>query len=148
MVGQFLPKPLEPEVQQILCMTLTVRLAYKALHAVVNQFLCFRENMTLDEDVRLENNAHRCILDPVCLCVCLVLYHIVCIHKEIDTNEVTDNIIRKRETKRRRVYVYVCVRAWAHTHAHTNTHSRHIHTIHTYMSNLSLHTYHCLCLSL
>ena len=25
-----------------------------------------RENMTLDEDVDLENNAHRCILDPVC----------------------------------------------------------------------------------
>jgi hypothetical protein len=68
-----------------------------------------RENMTLDEDVRLKNNAHRCILDPVCVCVCvlsimpLVLYHIICIHKEIDTNEVTDNIMRKRETKRRRV---------------------------------------------
>ena len=32
-----------------------------------------RENMTLDEDVRLENNAHRCILDPVCVCVCVCL---------------------------------------------------------------------------
>ena len=67
--------------------------------------------MTLDEDVRLKNNVHRCILDPVCVCVCvcLVLCPIICIHKEIDTNEVTDNINRKRETKRRRVYVYVCV---------------------------------------
>jgi hypothetical protein len=38
MVGQLLPKSLEPEVQQILFMSLTVRLACGALHAVVNQF--------------------------------------------------------------------------------------------------------------
>jgi hypothetical protein len=106
--------------------------------------------MTLDEDVRLENNAHRCILDPVCVCVCvcLVLYHITCIHKEIDTNEVTDNINRKRETHRRRVYVYVCVCARAHTHTHNNTQSRHIHTHNTYIHIKLITTYLSLFVSL
>jgi hypothetical protein len=108
--------------------------------------------VALDEDVCLENTARRCILDPVCVCVCvrvcLVLYHILCMHKEIDANEVTDNINRKREnrkreTKRRRVYVYVraCARehscslslSFSHTltraHLHTNTltHNSYIH---------------------
>ncbi len=144
MVGQLFPNPLDPEVHQIFCMTLTVAWTAR-LHTVVNQFLCVAcENMTLDEDVCLENNTHRCILDSVCvcvLCVFFVLYHIICIHKEIETHEVTDNINRKRETKRRRVYVYVCVRARAHTHTHNNTHNRHIHTHNTYIHVKLITTY-------
>ena len=81
-----------------------------------------REHMTLDEDVRLENNAHRCILDPVCLCVCLVLYHIVCIHKEIDTNEGDRQYKQKKRDKEKKI-VCICVCARASTHTHTQQHT-------------------------
>jgi hypothetical protein len=70
MVDQLLLNPLEPEVQQILCMTLTVAGLRGASHGCEPIPLFARENMTLDEDVHLEINAHRCILDPLCVCVC------------------------------------------------------------------------------
>jgi hypothetical protein len=73
--------------------------------------MIFHHLVTLDEDVCLENNARRCILDCACVCVLSIkTYNIHTQKKEIETNEVKDNINRKRETQRRSVDVYVRAR--------------------------------------
>ncbi len=90
----------------------------------------------------------------VCVCVCakyyvisIVPYHM---HTQRDRHKRSDRQYKqkKRDKEKKSVCIRVCARASTHTHTPTHISDTYTHTIHTYMSNLSLHTYHCLCLSL